>query len=520
MRRIAIGMAAAALATAAVGAPPSAAVGRDRAPPRRPNIIVILADDLGYGDTGVYGSKVIRTPNIDALAADGVRFTDGYVTHPVCAPSRAGILTGRYQTRFGWEFNPVARDRDGGVSLNEIFVGQIMKDAGYHTGMIGKWHLGEAPGYQPLDRGFDEFFGTLQGASAYLTDPQPGDDSYDPPGSQGSYRATAEDPLEPGATPAQRMAYVRAHAPIRRGRAAVEVPGYLTDAFTTEAVRFIGENRGRPFFLYLAYTAPHTPLQATRKYLDRYPDVADRGKRVYAAMVSALDDGVGALRAELKARGLERNTLILFLSDNGCAGYLLGACSNAPLSGFKGAHLEGGVRVPFIATWPGRIPAGQVDHRTVSSLDIVPTAAALAGGRLPPHGSDGVDLMPYLTGGDRRPPNPTVYWRAGNTYAIRDGDWKLWLADKADPAARPGPEAAITPDGTPLTPSPFGQHAMLYDLRSDLGETRNRAAEEPGVVGALRAKLKAWDQGNAPAQWTSMRQSTRRQDGQLLKLYD
>jgi arylsulfatase B len=467
----------------------------------------------------VYGSRIVKTPNIDALAADGVRFTDAYVTHPVCAPSRAGLLTGRYQTRFGWEFNPVGRDRQGGVSLHEAFVGQILKSAGYHTGMIGKWHLGEAAGYQPVDRGFDEFFGTLQGATAYLTDPQAGDDSYDPPGSQGSYRATAEDPLPANATVAQRMAYVREHAPIRRGRQVVHVPGYVTEAFTAEAVRFIGANKDRPFFLYLAYNAPHTPLQATKKYLDRYPDVADRGKRVYAAMVSALDDGVGAVRAKLKAEGLEKDTIIVFLSDNGCAGYVQGACSNAPLNGFKGTHLEGGVRIPFIVAWPGQVPAGRVDGRMVSSLDIVPTAAGLAGAKLP-HGSDGVNLMPFLAGGDRRTPNPTLYWRAGNTFAIRDSDWKLWLADKADPDAKPGPEAGITPDGTPLTPSPFGQHAMLYDLKSDIGETRNRAAESPAVVDGLRAKLKAWDKGNVPAQWTSMRQSTRKQDGQILKLYD
>ncbi|MBW8812722.1 MAG: sulfatase-like hydrolase/transferase [Caulobacterales bacterium] len=519
MKRTRLAVMAAVIAATAAAAPAATAVDRHRPAARRPNVIVILADDLGYGDTAVYGSKIVKTPNIDALAADGVRFTDAYVTHPVCAPSRAGLLTGRYQTRFGWEFNPVGRDRQGGVSLHEAFIGQIMKTAGYHTGMIGKWHLGEAPGYQPVDRGFDEFFGTLQGATAYITDPQPGDDSYDPPGAAASYRATAEDPLPPDATVAQRMAYVRAHAPIRRGREVAKVPGYVTEAFTAEAVRFIGANRTRPFFLYLAYNAPHTPLQATRKYLDRYPDVSDRGKRVYAAMVSALDDGVGEVRAKLKAEGLEKDTLIVFLSDNGCAGYVQGACSNAPLSGFKGTHLEGGVRVPFIAAWPGRIPAGRVDDRMVSSLDIVPTAAALVGAKLP-HGSDGVNLMPYLAGGDGRTPNPTLYWRAGNTFAIRDAGWKLWLADKADPDGKPGPEAAITPNGTPLTPSPFGQHAMLYDLSSDLGETRNRAGDQPGVVAALKAKLKAWNKGNVPAQWTSMRQSTRRQDGQLLKLYD
>ena len=520
MKRLRLAAFAALSLAVAAMAPPATAVDVWKPPAKKPNIIVILADDLGYGDTAVYGSKIVKTPNIDALAADGVRFTQGYVTHPVCAPSRAAILTGRYQQRFGWEFNPVGRDRNGGVSLREAFIGQIMKSAGYRTAMIGKWHLGEAAGYQPLDRGFDEYFGTLQGATAYITHMEPGDETYNPPGSEGSFRATERDPLPPTATDDERMAYVREHAPIRRGRDVVEVKGYLTDAFTDDAVRFIGENKNRPFFLYLAYNAAHTPLQASKKYMDLYRDVPDRGKRVYAAMVSALDDGVGAVRAKLKAEGLEKNTLIIFLSDNGCAGYIQGACSNAPLSGFKGTHLEGGVRIPYIVAWPGQIKGGQVDARMVSSLDIVPTAASLAGARLP-HGTDGVNLMPFLAGGDHGTPNPTLYWRAGNNFAIRDGDWKMWLADKAAAGGGPiGETAAITPDHTPLAPSPLGQHTMLYDLATDLGEKTNRAAEKPDVVAGLKGKLQTWDKGNIPAQWTSMRQSVRRQDGQTIKIYD
>jgi arylsulfatase A-like enzyme len=254
--------------------------------------------------------------------------------------------------------------------------------------------------------------------------------------------------------------------------------------------------------------------------MDRYRDVPDRGKRVYAAMVSAVDDGVGAIRAKLKAEGLEKNTLIIFLSDNGCAGYVQGACTNAPLNGFKGTHLEGGVRIPYIVAWPGQIRGGRVDARMVSSLDIAPTAAALAGAKLP-HGSDGVNLMPFLAAGETRTPNPVLYWRAGNNFAIRDGDWKLWVADKADPATPVGGESAgITPDNTPLVASPFGQYDMLYDLGKDLGERTNLAASRPEVVTGLKAKLSAWNKANVPAQWTSMRQSVRRQEGQLLKIYD
>uniref|UniRef100_UPI00398363CB sulfatase-like hydrolase/transferase n=1 Tax=Phenylobacterium sp. TaxID=1871053 RepID=UPI00398363CB len=339
------------------------------------------------------------------------------------------------------------------------------------------------------------------------------------PGSEGSERATATDPLPPSATLAERAQYTRRMSPITRGRQVVEVKPYLTDAFTDEAVRFIGARQAQPFFLYIAYNAPHTPLQATRKYIDRYRHVEDKGTRVYAAMVSALDDGVGAIRAKLKAEGLERDTLIVFLSDNGCAAYILGACSNAPLNGFKASHLEGGVRVPYIVTWPGAIPGGKVDDRQVSSLDIVPTAAALAGARLA-NGSDGVNLMPYLVGGDKRTPNPTLYWRAGPNFAIRDGQWKMWKANKAPPGAEPSGSARVTPDGTHARVSEHGQHVMLYDLKADLGETTNVASRRPEVVAGLQAKLDAWNATLVPPQWTSMRQSLKKQDGQTLQLYD
>jgi arylsulfatase A-like enzyme len=521
-------VAALALATAAaVGAThPSVAAARPLASApahRAPNVIVILADDLGYGDTGVYGSKVIHTPNIDALAASGVRFTSAYVSHPVCSPSRAGLLTGRYQERFGYEFNPVGRDRTGGVSLNEITIAQIMKSAGYATGMIGKWHIGEARGYYPSDRGFDEFFGMAAGGSTYIVDPKPTDEFYTYPGADAAERTTNEpDPRLATMSPKERLVAARGRAPITRNHAVVDEEDYLTDAFTRESLDFIDRHKAKPFFLYLAYNAPHVPLQATKKYLDRYRDIPEKGPRIYAAMVSALDDGVGAVMAKLKAEGLERDTIVIFLSDNGCARYIQGACSNAPLSGYKGDHLEGGVRVPYIVSWPGRVPGGKVDDRPISSLDIVPTAAAAAGAKLPKDRVyDGVDLMPYLTGGKTGAPNPTLYWRAGASYAIRDGTNKLWEANKAAPGVVAGQDAGkIAPDGIVAKVGPYGRHVMLYDLKSDAAERHNLAKAKPDLVARLQAKLAAWDKTLVPPQWTSKRQAFREYDGTVLELFD
>ncbi|MCA6295951.1 MAG: sulfatase-like hydrolase/transferase, partial [Phenylobacterium sp.] len=266
------------------------------AAPARPNIIVIIADDLGFGDTGAYGSPQVKTPHIDALARDGVRFTQGYVAHPVCAPSRAALMTGRYQTRFGYEFNPVGRDRTGGVSRDEVFLPQVLKGAGYSTGMVGKWHLGQPSGYHPLDRGFDSFFGIMTGATAFMTDFQAGDEEITPPGAEASFGIAEGVRAPPGATEAEKMTLLRKAAPVYRGREAVEEDAYLTDAFTREAISFIDAAAGRPFFLYLAHAAPHTPLQAPARYIARNSDIPDKGQRVYAAMVTALDDGVGRIR--------------------------------------------------------------------------------------------------------------------------------------------------------------------------------------------------------------------------------
>jgi arylsulfatase A-like enzyme len=483
----------------------------------RPNVIVILADDLGYGDTSVYGSKVIETPHIDALAASGVRFTDGYVTHPVCAPSRAALITGRYQQRFGFEFNPVGRDEETGVDLRELTIAQLMKQEGYRTGMIGKWHLGQARGYYPTDRGFDEYFGMASGGSTYIVNPKPGDEFFSTAETEVSTNIdrTAAKPA-PGLTgQAQRLAAARRRFPITRNKQIVDEPDYLTDAFRDEAAEFIDRNSKRPFFLYLAYTAPHTPLQATKRYIDRYRHIEDPGKRVYAAMVSALDDGVGRVMSQLKANGIERKTLVIFLSDNGCAGYLGGACSNAPFSGSKATPLEGGIRVPFIAAMPGRIPSGRVDGRVVSSLDILPTALGLTGvtgQRQVRH--DGINLMPYLTGG-RGSPNRTLFWRAGKGYALRKGNFKLWSAPLAPPGAAPG---YVEQDVGANIKSDQGHHIMLYDLAQDPSERNNLVGHRAGKVRALIREYSKWDAGLGTPTWPSRRVIYHKHDGQILEV--
>lgn len=482
MLRITGRIAAAALLLALAGC---AGVGpKPAAEARRPNVIVILADDLGYGDMSTYGGA-IPTPNIDALAASGVRFTSGYVPAAVCAPSRAALLSGRQQTRFGFEFNPVGRDELTGLPLGETTIAQVMKAAGYVTGMIGKWHIGQAAGYHPLDRGFESFFGLLGGATDYITRPAEGDIAAVIPG----------DNLT-----------TRARFPVSRGRQVVDEPRYLTEAFTEEAQGFIRANRDKPFFLYLAYNTPHTPLQATRKYADRFPNITSPYQRTYAAMVSSLDDGVGAIMAEIRAQGLERDTVVIFLSDNGCAGYIRGGCTNAPLEAGKGTPWEGGIRVPFIIAAPGRIPAGIVDDRPISSLDIMPTAARLAGTR-PAAGAEGVDLIPVLGGSRRGLPHQALFWRMGPNHAVREGRWKLIVVNRSDTVQDLDQVyGQPVPDGVPATIGPLGQWVLLFDLEADPGETRDVAAQHPEVVRRLSARFSTWDQMNVAPMFTSRRQ--------------
>ncbi len=436
---------------------------------RAPNIVLIFADDLGIGDVGVYGGEVISTPNIDALAAAGVRASEGYVSHPVCSPSRAGMLTGRYQARHGWEFNPAGRDLTAGLSTDESTFADELKALGYATGMVGKWHLGYEREHHPMSRGFDEYFGVLAGGSIFIDSRTPGTESVGPP--------LTERPERSG---------------VYRGFEMVEVEEYLTDAFTDEAVAFIDRHRDEPFFLYLSHTTPHTPLQATARYLEPYRHIEDPATRIYAAMVGSLDESVARVVAKLREIGQYDNTLIAFLSDNGCAGYIGQACSNAPHAGFKRYHHEGGVRIPFILSWPDGLPAGQVYGEPLISLDLLATFTGVAGGAVTTE--DSVDLLPYLRGERDGRPHDHLYWRSGPNAAIRDERWKLvryrhtdFTSEDLDETGRLTPPA----DGWP-TDAPLGHLTMLYDLDADPGETVNLASEHPDVVERLTARHAEW----------------------------
>ena len=438
-----------------------------------PNIVLILADDLGYADIGIYGSEIISTPHIDALAASGVLFTAGYVSHPVCSPSRAGLITGRHQQRHGWEFNPAGRDVGAGMSLEESTLADRLKALGYRTGMIGKWHLGHPEPHHPMSRGFDEYFGVLEGGSIFIDSRLPGVE-------YGSRRG------EEGPTERRNK--------VLRGFEEEKVERYLTDVFTDEATGFIERSAGgeEPFFLYLSHTTPHTPLQATAEYVDGYRHIEDQRTRVYAAMVASLDESVRRVVETLKAQGVYENTLIAFASDNGCAGYIGNACSNGPLFGFKRYHHEGGVRIPFIMSWPEMIQGGQTLTDPVITLDYMATFTAAAGDET--ETEDSVNLLPYMTGGADGAPHEYLYWRAGPSLAIRDARYKLIKLNRTDfrPENLRRDGRLQPPEGGWATDSPHGQVTFLYDLEADVGELNNLAEGQPEIVARLEAELDGW----------------------------
>lgn len=496
-----IASAVAMLLGACAGAPAGTRAERVTSQPSsasRPNIIVIVLDDMGYGDYSLAGGK-IPTPNIDRLAQSGARMTFGYVTAAVCAPSRTAILTGRHQSRFGFEFNPVGRDETSGLSLNETTIAETMKAAGYRTGLVGKWHIGQQPGYQPLDRGFEYFYGILGGATPYLRAIGPDD----------LHVKTAEDSL-----------ITRQRLPVMDGRTRVEPEEYLTDVFTDRAIDFVGSagtGAKQPFFLYLAYTAPHTPLQASAKYLRGVPATASSFERAYHGMFTAVDQGLGRLIDHLKKSGQYANTVIFFTSDNGCPGYVGGACSNRPLGGFKGYPLDGGLRVPYFVSWPARIKP-QIRSEIVSSLDIATTAAAVAGTRHPR--AEGINLIPLLEGAEQ-PSSRALFWRNGPNRVVRQGRWKMIVVNKTSEAAG-GDELgrSLKPDGVAATVSPLGQRTFLFDLGKDPGERVDVSARNPDVIASLQQQFAQWDKSNVPPQWTSRRGLIAEINGERVELFN
>jgi len=417
---------------------------------RPPNVILIVADDLGVGDVGVYGGKIAKTPNIDALAAGGVRLTDGHVAAPVCSPSRMALLSGRYQERYGYEFNPV-RGPTETLPLDQKTLADRMTQQGYVTGLIGKWHLGWRPEQRPDKRGFGSYFGMASG-NRYFPADYPGVERISITGDE------AENPASGDAKPKV----------VRDGQT-VEIEGNLTDAFTDEALAFIDRNRAKPFFLYLAYNAPHTPLEADAERFRRFDPSIPRDQRVLAAMVATLDDGVGRIAAHLKSRGLDHDTLVIFISDNGCPLYLKGACNNAELLGGKRDLLEGGLRVPFIFSWPGTLKPG-VFRESAITLDIAPTVLAAAGAT-PAKELEGVDLAPYLKGKSRGSPHDYIFWRASPSTAVRSGPWKLIRAQRADGA---------------------GFETFLFKVGDNPTEAKDQSIQHPEVVERLSRALNTW----------------------------
>ena len=445
----------------------------------RPNIIVFFADDLGYGELGCQGNPEIPTPYMDSIAESGVRFTAGYVAGPNCSPSRAGLLTGRTPTKFGYEFNPIgSRNEEPGIGLpiKEVTIAETLQDAGYTTGLIGKWHQGGNAAYHPFRHGFDEFFGFTHEGHYFVPPPWKGTTTMLrrkslPNGSKG--RWVGEKGLIYSTHMKSNEPDYDANNPIVRGGQPVVETEYLTDAFTREAVSFIDRHDDKPFFLYLAYNAVHSPLQGADKYMKKFAHIEDVHRRIFAAMLANMDDSVGAVMNQLRKSGLEENTIVFFLSDNGGPTREL-TSSNLPLRGEKGQMYEGAIRVPYMVQWKGKIPAGKFYHQPVSSFDIYATAVANSDGVTVPNQVEGVDLVPFLTGEDRGRPHETLFWRQGGKAAMRHGDWKIVRMGKRLQAGRAKWE--------------------LYDLSKDISEQTNLAGVHPEILSEL---ISRWNEMNS-----------------------
>jgi uncharacterized sulfatase len=471
-----------------------------RAPGERPpNIVLILADDLGWNDLTFNGGGVaggtVPTPNIDSIAQQGVTFTNGYAANGTCAPSRAALMSGRYGTRFGFEFTPTppgmveltgmmpsSAERlrksildteaesipyeEMGMPPSEITIAELLQDQGYHTVHIGKWHLGRANGMAPQHQGFNESL--LMASGLYLPEDDPN-----------VVNAKQDfDPIDRFLWAAMGFA---ANFNTEGGNDTTnfEPDGYLTDYYTEQAVEVIEANKDRPFFLYLAHWAPHTPLQATREDYDALSHIELHRERVYAAMIRALDRGVAQVLQALKDNGLEENTLVMFTSDNGGAGYIGLPDVNQPFRGWKISLFEGGIHVPYFVKWPARIPAGTVVEDPVHHFDLYATAAAAGGAEIPDDRKvDGVNLTPYATGEAQGVPHEALFWRSGASQSALVNGWKL---NVSDPPGR----------------------SWLFDLRVDPNEQNDLSEKRPDKLAELQAALAAHNAEQAPPAWPS-----------------
>ncbi len=408
----------------------------------KPNVVILFADDSGYADFGFQES--VRedfkhlTPHIDSIADAGARFTNAYVTGAVCSPSRAGMMTGRYQERFGHETNLPPGTQDG-LPLSETFGVKRLQKIGYKTGLIGKWHLGYPDAFHPNERGYDDFYGLLQGSRPYYP----------------MEKATKDRVIQDNGVNTSES-------------------GYVTDRLGDAACEFIKENKDEPFYLFLSFTAPHGPLQPRMSSYDaqRIKHIAHEPRRNYAGLIVAMDDNVGKVLSTLENTGLNDNTIVIFTNDNGGPGGK-DSTSNYPLRGYKGGLYEGGVRVPWAMAWPGNIEPGTVIDTPVITMDILPTVFEAAREPVDPSWQlDGDSLLPLFGASRNSFPKRTLYWRRSGIegpISLRDGDWKLLDRN--------------TPDGKP----------ELYNLASDLGESNNVASKNPKIFKRLKAKLDAWE---------------------------
>ena len=433
-----------------------------------PNIVVIMADDLGFADVGYNGCKDIPTPHIDRLAASGARFSSGYVTGPMCGPSRAGFITGRIQSTYGWYGNPSAvLDPRQGLPPNIKTIAHYMQEQGYVTGGIGKWHMGTADHQHPNELGYTDWYGFLSGGHTYYPLDHP---SYD-----GKF---SEMPKPWGVRDMHHT------LPVMHNHVPVKWEQYLTHELTDQGIAFIEKNRDKPFFLFMSYNAPHEELEAPEESIAKFPademtvipGVKPMSRSIYAAMTWEMDKGVGKLMETLNRLGLSENTIVWFLSDNGG---MKRTSDNRPLRGAKWDEYEGGLRVPFVVSWPGQVEAGIVLDAPVTSLDIGATSVAIAGGDLSATNLDGADISVYMTGKNAEDPHEELFWRTGRTFnerkgVLRMGDYKLIVSQ---------------------------ENVELYNLKKDLSETTDLSGSQPERVHEMLARWQSLDQSSRPPLW-------------------